>query len=242
MRTEHAPVLLELDRIEVRYGTIAAVRGASLSVREGELVSLIGANGAGKSTTLNAIAGLLPLAAGAVRYCAQTLPDEPADRRLRRGIALVPEGRGILARLSVAENLRLGAYTRPQDASLQADYERLYTLMPRLRERLQQQAGTLSGGEQQMLALGRALLARPRLLLLDEPSMGLAPRLVDRVYDTIAQIAADGVSILLVEQNAALALDMAQRAYVMAAGEIVLEGAAAALREDPAVRRAYLGA
>ncbi|THF61980.1 ABC transporter ATP-binding protein [Pseudothauera rhizosphaerae] len=238
---EAAPPLLQLEGVAVDHGALRAVHGIDLAVHEGEVVSLIGANGAGKSSTLNAVAGLLPLAAGHVRYRGEAVEALPAHLRLARGIALVPEGRGIFARLSVDENLRLGAYTRRDKAVLAADLERVYTLLPRIRERLGQPAGTLSGGEQQMLAIGRALLARPRLLLLDEPSMGLAPRLVDALFDTIAAIARDGVSILLVEQNAALALELAQRAYVMANGRIALEGAAAALRDDPAIRRAYLG-
>ncbi len=241
MAPERGALLLDVDRAEVRHGAVRALRGVSLSVHEGELVSLIGANGAGKSSLLNAIAGLLPLAGGDIRYGGVSIGRLAAHERVARGIALVPEGRAIFARLSVAENLRLGAYTRQDKAALAEDLARVYELLPRIRERLAQQAGTLSGGEQQMLAIGRALLARPRLLLLDEPSMGLAPRLVDAVFDTIERIAGDGVSILLVEQNAGLALELAQRAYVLAAGERVLEGSGAQLRQDPAVRRAYLG-
>ncbi|THF60788.1 ABC transporter ATP-binding protein [Pseudothauera nasutitermitis] len=241
MPAERLSRLLRLSGVAVDHGSLHAVRGLDLEVCEGEVVALIGANGAGKSTTLNAIAGLLPLAAGEIHYLGSALGGMPAHERVRQGIALVPEGRGLFTRLTVAENLRLGAYTRMEGPMLRNDLERVCTLLPRIRERLDQRAGTLSGGEQQMLALARALLARPRLLLLDEPSTGLAPRLVETLFDTIAAIARGGVSILLVEQNAALALELASRAYAMANGRVVLEGEAAALRADPAVRAAYLG-
>ena len=241
MRAEHAPPLLALAGVTVDHGALRAVHGIDLALHEGEVVSLIGANGAGKSTTLAAIAGVLPVAGGEIRYAGEAIHLLPTHQRVRRGLALVPEGRGLFARLTVAENLRLGAYTRDNPQAVAEDLERVLALLPRISERLHQQAGTLSGGEQQMLAIGRALLARPRLLLLDEPSMGLAPRLVDALFDTIATIAREGVSILLVEQNAALALELAQRAYVMANGLIALSGTAAELRDDPAVRHAYLG-
>ncbi len=241
MRAEHAPPLLALAGVTVDHGALRAVHGIDLALHEGEVVSLIGANGAGKSTTLAAIAGVLPVADGEIRYAGEAIHLLPTHQRVRRGLALVPEGRGLFARLTVAENLRLGAYTRDNPQAVAEDLERVLALLPRISERLHQQAGTLSGGEQQMLAIGRALLARPRLLLLDEPSMGLAPRLVDALFDTIATIAREGVSILLVEQNAALALELAQRAYVMANGLIALSGTAAELRDDPAVRHAYLG-
>jgi branched-chain amino acid transport system ATP-binding protein len=241
MNTEHAAPLLALNDVVVDHGALRAVHGVDLTLREGEVVSLIGANGAGKSTTLAAIAGVLPLVGGEIRFAGEAIHGLPPHQRVRRGIALVPEGRGLFARLTVAENLRLGAYTRDDPTAAANDLERVLTLLPRIRERLDQQAGTLSGGEQQMLAIGRALLANPRLLLLDEPSMGLAPRLVDALYELIEQIARDGVSILLVEQNAALALELARYTYVMANGRIALAGEAATLRDDPAVRRAYLG-
>ncbi|MBC9072787.1 ABC transporter ATP-binding protein [Thauera sp. CAU 1555] len=241
MRAEHVPPLLALAGVTVDHGALRAVHGIDLALHEGEVVSLIGANGAGKSTTLAAIAGVLPVADGEIRYAGEAIHLLPTHQRVRRGLALVPEGRGLFARLTVAENLRLGAYTRDNPQAVAEDLERVLALLPRIRERLHQQAGTLSGGEQQMLAIGRALLARPRLLLLDEPSMGLAPRLVDALFDTIATIAREGVSILLVEQNAALALELSQRAYVMANGLITLSGTAAELRDDPAVRHAYLG-
>jgi len=241
MHAEQPLPLLTLSGVHIDHGRQRAVHGIDLRLNEGEVVSLIGANGAGKSTTLAAIAGVLPVADGEIRYAGQTIQHWPAHRRVRHGLVLVPEGRGLFARLTVAENLRLGAYTRNDAQALAADLERVLAWLPRIRERLRQPAGTLSGGEQQMLAIGRALLARPRVLLLDEPSMGLAPRLVDALFELIETIARSGVSILLVEQNAGLALELSQRTYLMANGLIARSGAAAALRDDPAVRRAYLG-
>lgn len=233
--------LLQVRGLRVEYDGIAAVRGIDIEVRSGEIVCLIGANGAGKSSTLNAIAGLLPCAGGEIRYAGVPIDGLPVERRVAAGIALVPEGRGIFRRLTVAENLRLGAWTRKDKAALAADFERICTLLPQLARRLPQLAGTLSGGEQQMLAVGRALLSRPRLLLLDEPSMGLAPRVMEDVFALIATIARDGAALLLVEQNARLALELAARGYVMQAGTIALAGSGAELLANPLVREAYLG-
>ena len=233
-------MLLELRALEVRYGGIRAVRGIDLAVGAGELVCLIGGNGAGKTSTLKAISGLLPLAAGSLRYDGEEIADLPVHERPRRGLVMVPEGRGIFAQLTVAENLAMGAYAR-RDREIQADLERQYETFPRLAERRSQVAGTLSGGEQQMLAMARALMARPRLLLLDEPSMGLAPLMVMRIFEVVRTIARQGVTILLVEQNARLALEVAARGYVMESGAITLAGDAKSLLGDARVREAYLG-
>jgi branched-chain amino acid transport system ATP-binding protein len=232
--------LLELSGLEVAYGGIRAVKGINLEVRERELVTLIGANGAGKTTTLKALAGWLRPAAGRVAYDGRDITGKPAHELVGMGLALVPEGRGVFARLTVAENLAMGAYTR-RDAGVTADYERAYALFPRLAERRRQLAGTLSGGEQQMLAIARALMSRPKLLLLDEPSMGLAPLMVQKIFETIKAVAAEGVTLLLVEQNAKLALEICSRGYVMESGAIVLADTADALLVNPEVRRAYLG-
>jgi branched-chain amino acid transport system ATP-binding protein len=233
-------VLLEIRGLEVNYGGIRAVKGIDLEVREGELVCLIGANGAGKSTTLRAVCGLLPARAGSVRYAGADTAAIAVHELPRRGLVMVPEGRGIFPQLSVEENLAMGAFTR-EDAEVAGDVERQYERFPRLKERRSQTAGTLSGGEQQMLAMGRALMARPKLLLLDEPSMGLAPRLVAKIFDIVREIAKQGVTILLVEQNARLALEAAHRGYVMESGSIALAGEAKGLLENPRVREAYLG-
>ncbi|MCD6061941.1 MAG: transporter ATP-binding protein [Moraxellaceae bacterium] len=233
--------LLSVENLAVAYGGIQAVKGISLTVEEGELVTLIGANGAGKTTTLNTLGGLLPVNGGKIRYAAQDLAALPAHDRVRHGLALVPEGRGIFGRLTVAENLLMGAFHRNDKPAIRSDLDKAYELFPRLREREQQLAGTLSGGEQQMLAIGRALMSRPRLLLLDEPSMGLAPLMVEKIFSIIREINAQGVAILLVEQNARLALAAAQRAYVMESGCITLQGVAAELAADERVRAAYLG-
>ncbi len=241
MPTDTATPLLRLHQVQVDYGAIQAVKGVALEVSAGEMVCLIGANGAGKTTTLNAIAGTLPLAGGRIEYAGQELGRLPAHKRLRKGIALVPEGRGIFTRLTVEENLRMGAYIRDDAAGIEADMARVFEMLPRIRERLRQVAGTLSGGEQQMLAIGRALLSRPKLLLLDEPSMGLAPLIVEKIFEVVQSVQAEGVSILLVEQNANLALEFAQRGYVMESGHITLSGSGEALLQDPAVRAAYLG-
>lgn len=234
--------LLTVNNLVVRYDAIEAVKGISLTVGEGELVALIGANGAGKTTTLNCLAGLLKPAAGTLRYDGRDLAAIPMHDRIRFGLALVPEGRGIFSRLTVAENLQMGAYARNDTAVIAADLEQAYAQFPRLAERRTQLAGTLSGGEQQMLAMGRALMARPRLLLLDEPSMGLAPIMVERIFTIVQDIASRGVAILLVEQNARLALQLANRACVMESGRITLEGDAKALAADERVKAAYLGA
>jgi len=233
-------MLLEVNKLDVRYGGIRAVKGIELAIDAGELVCLIGANGAGKSSTLRAICGLAPVHAGSVRYGGADMAGTPVYERPRRGLVMVPEGRGIFAQLTVEENLAMGAFARG-DADVAGDLERQFQTFPRLRERRTQTAGTLSGGEQQMLAIGRALMARPRLLLLDEPSMGLAPRLVARIFDIVREIAAQGVTILLVEQNARRALEIADRGYVMESGAIALAGAAGQLLSDPRVREAYLG-
>jgi branched-chain amino acid transport system ATP-binding protein len=233
-------VLLELRGLEVNYGGIRAVKGIDLEVREGELVCLIGANGAGKSTTLRAVCGLLAAHAGSVRYAGADIAGTPVHELPRRGLVMVPEGRGIFPQLTVEENLAMGAFTR-NDGDVARDVERRYETFPRLKERRNQTAGTLSGGEQQMLAIGRALMARPKLLLLDEPSMGLAPRLVAKIFEIVCEIAEEGVTILLVEQNARLALEVATRGYVMESGSITLAGDSTALLANPKVREAYLG-
>jgi branched-chain amino acid transport system ATP-binding protein len=231
--------LLEVRGLEVHYGGIRAVRGIDLDVGEGELVCLIGANGAGKSSTLRAICGLVARS-GSVRYAGEEITARPAFELPRRGLVMVPEGRGIFAQLTVEENLAMGAYARV-DGGIGADLARQYEMFPRLAERRRQTAGTLSGGEQQMLAIARALMARPKLLLLDEPSMGLAPMLVAKIFEIVGGIARQGVTILLVEQNAKLALEIAHRAYVMETGAITLAGEARTLLADPKVREAYLG-
>ena len=233
--------MLEVTGLKVSYGGINAVKGIDFRVGPGELVTLIGANGAGKTTTLKTLAGLLRPAAGRICYDGREIHAAPSYQLVRLGLALVPEGRGVFSRLSVEENLALGAYCRNDRAGVGADRERVYGLFPRLAERRGQLAGTLSGGEQQMLAIGRALMSRPRLLLLDEPSMGLAPIMVTRIFETIRTIAAEGVTLLLVEQNARLALEISDRGYVMESGAIALAGSAAALLNNPQVRHAYLG-
>jgi branched-chain amino acid transport system ATP-binding protein len=233
--------LLEISKLSVAYGGIKAVRELSLEVGQGEMVCLIGANGAGKTTTLKAISGLIAPHAGSVHFDGQSLTRLPAHEVARRGLALVPEGRGVFPRMSVAENLMMGAYTRRDRPAIARDLDQVYALLPRLTERQAQLAGLLSGGEQQMLALGRAMMARPRLLLLDEPSMGLAPLMVQAVFEIIRQIAASGVSVLLIEQNAHLALKTCARGYVLENGVIAVSGEASELAANPAVRQAYLG-
>ncbi len=233
--------ILDLTRLEVAYGGIQAVKGIDLAVHEGELVCLIGANGAGKTTTLKGICGVQPVKAGRIRYRGEDVTGKPPHRLVRRGLAMVPEGRGVFGALTIEENLAMGAYIRHDREGVRADIDRMFTLFPRLKERHRQTAGTLSGGEQQMLAIARALMSRPRLLLLDEPSMGLAPLMVQKVFETILTVSAEGVTILLIEQNAKLALEVSHRGYVMESGEITLTGEAAKLLHDPAVRAAYLG-
>jgi branched-chain amino acid transport system ATP-binding protein len=232
--------LLEVDDIHTHYGAIEALKGVSLTVDEGEVVTLIGSNGAGKSTTLRSISGLTPASAGKILFEGEEITRVPAHQIVSRGIALSPEGRHCFHRMSVRENLDLGAYRR-SGSEVAQDLERVFDLFPRLQERENQKAGTMSGGEQQMLAIGRALMARPRLLMLDEPSMGIAPILVQRIYQTIGEINRSGVAILLVEQNANYALDISSRAYVLATGAIALRGKSSSLRDDPEVQRAYLG-
>ena len=233
-------VLLSVQDLAVAYGGIRAVKGVSFEVRAGEKVCLIGSNGAGKTTTLKAITGLLPLASGQVRVMGQATAGQGPWDLVRQGLVMVPEGRGVFARMSILENLQMGAYVR-RDGRVQDDLDRVWALFPRLAERRQQLAGTLSGGEQQMLAMGRALMSQPKLLLLDEPSMGLSPVMVDKIFEVIEQVSREGVTLLLVEQNASRALQMADRGYVMESGVISTSGAAQALLGDPQVRAAYLG-
>ena len=233
--------MLEVRGLRVTYGGITAVKGIDFEVHERELVTLVGSNGAGKTTTLKALCGLVRPAAGEIRYDGRQVTGEPAHRLVRAGMALVPEGRGVFGRLTVAENLDMGAYGRLDRHAIPADRDRAYALFPRLAERRRQLAGTLSGGEQQMLAIARALMSRPKLLLLDEPSMGLAPLMVQRIFETIRAVAAEGVTLLLVEQNAKLALELCHRGYVMESGSITLADSATALLGNPQVRQAYLG-
>ncbi len=234
--------LLRIQGLAVHYGGIRAVKGIDLEVGEGEVVCLIGANGAGKTTTLRALAGILIPAAGTVRYSGEDLTRVPAHQRVRRGLAMVPEGRGVFPRLSVEENLQMGAYFRDDRDGIRADLEQALDLFPRLRERRNQKGGTLSGGEQQMLAMARALMSRPRLLLLDEPSMGLAPLAVQKIFETVRAIASQGVTLLLVEQNARMALEVSQRGYVLEGGRVAVSDDSQSLLRSPAVRAAYLGA
>jgi branched-chain amino acid transport system ATP-binding protein len=234
-------MLLELDNITLLYGHIEALHGISLTVSQGEIVALIGANGAGKSTTMRAISGLRPIAQGSIRFDGQDISRLRADLRVVRGVSQSPEGRGIFPGMTVRENLEMGAYTRRNRAEIDEDMQRVFTLFPRLKEREKQAGGTLSGGEQQMLAVGRALMSRPKLLLLDEPSMGLAPILIQQIFDIIVEINQQGTTVLLVEQNAQQALSRAHRAYVLETGRIVKEGTGAELLDDPAVKDAYLG-
>ncbi len=233
--------LLSIEQLQVAYGGIRAVKGIDLKVEQGELVCLIGANGAGKTTTLRAITGLVRAAVGTVRYDGTDITRLKPHEIARRGLALVPEGRGVFAQLTIEENLAMGAYARSDSAAVASDVERVFTLFPRLKERRKQTAGTLSGGEQQMLAIARALMSRPKLLLLDEPSMGLAPLMVEKIFDVVRTIASEGVTLLLVEQNARLALEISQRGYVLEGGLVTLTGEGKALLHDPRIREAYLG-
>jgi branched-chain amino acid transport system ATP-binding protein len=232
--------LLEVDDIHTFYGNIEALKGVSLEVEEGEIVTLIGSNGAGKSTTLRSISGLSPPRQGSIRFAGEEIQHVPPQEIVRLGISQSPEGRHCFQRMTVRENLELGAYLR-RDARVKDDLDRVFDLFPRLKEREKQKAGTMSGGEQQMLAIGRALMAEPKLLLLDEPSMGIAPILVQRIYETIAEINRQGMTILLVEQNANFALGVSRRGYVLETGQVALADSSAKLREDPEVQRAYLG-
>ncbi len=236
-----AKALLQVEQLALAYGGIQAVKGVDLQVFPGELVSLIGSNGAGKTTTLKAITGGMRAQAGRIRYLGGDIAGLGAWDLVRQGLCMVPEGRGIFGRMTILENLQMGAYIRDGAAQIQADIERIFTTFPRLKERRSQLAGTLSGGEQQMLAMGRALMAQPKLLLLDEPSMGLSPLMVDKIFEVIQGMAAQGMTVLLVEQNARRALQIADRAYVMESGLITLSGAAKNLLDDPKVRVAYLG-
>ncbi|MEU7933967.1 ABC transporter ATP-binding protein [Micromonospora echinofusca] len=234
-------MLLEIDDVSLLYGRIQALHGISLTVDEGEIVALIGANGAGKSTTMRAISGIRPVASGSIRFDGEDITKLRADLRVRRGLCQAPEGRGVFPGMTVLENLDMGAYTRRDRAGIAQDLDRVLGLFPRLAERRKQQGGTLSGGEQQMLAVGRALMSRPKLLLLDEPSMGLAPMLIQQIFDIIVEINQQGTTVLLVEQNAQQALARAHRAYVLETGRIVKSGTGAELLHDPAVKEAYLG-
>ena len=232
--------LLALEGLHVAYGGIRAVKGIDVSIEPGELVCLIGANGAGKTTTLRAITGLVRAAEGRITYDGDDITRRRVHEIARRGLAMVPEGRGVFAQLTIEENLAMGAYAR-RDRDVASDVERVFALFPRLKERRRQTAGTLSGGEQQMLAIARALMSRPKLLLLDEPSMGLAPLMVEKIFEVIRRIATEGVTLLLVEQNARLALEVSHRGYVLEGGLVTMTGAARALLDDPRVRQAYLG-
>jgi branched-chain amino acid transport system ATP-binding protein len=232
--------LLEVIGLKVAYGGIQAVKGVSFQVNQGELVSLIGANGAGKTTTLKAITGTQPAADGEIRFMGRSVKGQGSWDLVKQGLVMVPEGRGVFARMTITENLLMGAFVRV-DAEIDADIEKVFGVFPRLKERRAQLAGTMSGGEQQMLAMGRALMARPKVLLLDEPSMGLSPIMVDKIFEVIGNFHRDGTTILLVEQNASRALQLATRGYVMDSGEITMSGEAKALLNDPKVRAAYLG-
>lgn len=233
-------ILLKITDLKVAYGGIQAVKAVSLEVRKGELVSLIGANGAGKTTTLKAITGLQAVADGEIQFMGQSIKGQGAWDLARQGLVMVPEGRGTFARMTILENLQMGAYLR-KDSEIEVDIDRIFSIFPRLKERSKQLAGTLSGGEQQMLAMGRGLMARPKLLLLDEPSMGLSPLMVDKIFEVISDIHSQGVTLLLVEQNASRALQLANRGYVMESGEVTISGEGRALLLDPQVRAAYLG-
>ncbi|HEY5800145.1 MAG TPA: ABC transporter ATP-binding protein [Burkholderiaceae bacterium] len=235
--------MLKLDQLSVAYGGIKAVKGISLEVNKGELVALIGANGAGKTTTLKAITGTLPecTVTGSITYQGQPLAGMKSFHLVQKKLAMVPEGRGVFTRMSIQENLMMGAYTRNDKAGIEADIEKWFGVFPRLKERAQQMAGTLSGGEQQMLAMARALMSHPELLLLDEPSMGLAPIMVEKIFEVVRNVHAQGITVLLVEQNAKLALQAANRGYVMDSGLITMHGEASKMLDDPAVKAAYLG-
>ncbi|MCA3860106.1 MAG: ABC transporter ATP-binding protein [Burkholderia sp.] len=236
-----ADVLLKVRGLKVAYGGIQAVKGVDMEVRQGELVTLIGANGAGKTTTMKAITGLKPYSAGDIEYEGKSIKGIPSHELLKRGLAMVPEGRGIFARMSIIENMQMGAYLRNDNEQIKKDVERMFGFFPRLKERATQLAGTLSGGEQQMLAMSRAILSKPKLLLLDEPSMGLSPIMVEKIFEVVREISKEGITVLLVEQNARLALQAADRGYVMDSGTVTMEGDAKQMLDDPKVRAAYLG-
>ena len=234
-------VLLKISGLKVSYGGIQAVKGVDFEVREGELVSLIGSNGAGKTTTMKAITGTLPFIAGDIEYLGKSIKGKGAWDLVQDGLAMVPEGRGVFTRMTITENLQMGAYIRTDTAGVAEDIEKMFVLFPRLRERKDQLAGTMSGGEQQMLAMGRALMSRPKVLLLDEPSMGLSPIMVDKIFEVVKDVYAQGVTVLLVEQNASRALGIADRGYVMESGLVTMSGDAKQMLSDPKVRAAYLG-
>lgn len=236
-----APVLLQVKGLKVGYGGIQAVKGVDFQVHQGELVSLIGSNGAGKTTTMKAVTRGLPIADGEILYLGQSIKGKGAWDLVAEGLVMVPEGRGVFARMTITENLLMGAYTRKDKAGIQADIERMFGIFPRLKERKDQLAGTMSGGEQQMLAMARALMSQPKVLLLDEPSMGLSPIMVDKIFEVVRDVYAMGVTIVLVEQNASRALELANRGYVMESGLVTMQGDGRALLSDPKVRAAYLG-
>ena len=233
--------LLKVSNLKVSYGGIQAVKGVDFEVHEGELVSLIGSNGAGKTTTMKAITGTLPINAGDIEYLGKSIKGQGPWDLVKQGLAMVPEGRGVFTRMTIIENLQMGAYIRDDKDGIAADMERMFTIFPRLRERKDQLAGTMSGGEQQMLAMGRALMSRPKVLLLDEPSMGLSPIMVDKIFEVVKDVYAQGVTVLLVEQNASRALSIANRGYVMESGIVTMSGDAKEMLNDPKVRAAYLG-
>ena len=233
--------LLQVTGLQVAYGGIQAVKGVDFEVREGELVTLIGSNGAGKTTTMKAITGTLPLAGGDIEYMGKSIRGQGPWDLVKQGLAMVPEGRGVFTRMSIMENLHMGAYIRDDKQGIEDDIEKMFAIFPRLKERRTQLAGTMSGGEQQMLAMGRALMSRPKVLLLDEPSMGLSPLMVDKVFEVVQDVYAQGVTVLLVEQNASRALSIANRGYVMESGIITMNGDAKQMLNDPKVRAAYLG-
>jgi branched-chain amino acid transport system ATP-binding protein len=241
MSTPSTPVLLKVTGLQVAYGGIQAVKGVDFEVHEGELVTLIGSNGAGKTTTMKAITGSLPALAGRIEYLGENIAGKGAWDLVKQGLAMVPEGRGVFARMTITENLLMGAYIRNDKAEIANDIDKVFGIFPRLKERKDQLAGTMSGGEQQMLAMGRALMSRPKVLLMDEPSMGLSPIMVDKIFDVVRDVYAQGVTVLLVEQNASRALGIANRGYVMDSGLITMSGEAKALLSDPKVRAAYLG-
>src|SRR5450830_126553 len=234
-------ILLKVKNLKVAYGGIQAVKGVDFEVREGELVSLIGSNGAGKTTTMKAITGILPINDGDIEYMGKSIRGQGPWDLVKQGLAMVPEGRGVFTRMTILENLQMGAYTSDDNAQILVDIDKVFTIFPRLKERRDQLAGTLSGGEQQMLAMGRALMSRPKVLLMDEPSMGLAPIMVDKIFEVILDVFAQGVTVLLVEQNASRALAIADRGYVMESGIITMSGDAKTMLHDPKVRAAYLG-
>ncbi len=236
-----ANTLLKISGLKVAYGGIKAVKGIDLEVREGELISLIGSNGAGKTTTMKAVTGSLGYEAGDIEYLGKSIKGKGAWDLVKQGLAMVPEGRGVFTRMTITENLQMGAYIRKDKAGIAQDIERMFGIFPRLRERKDQLAGTMSGGEQQMLAMARALMSQPKVLLLDEPSMGLSPIMVDKIFEVVRDVSKQGVTILLVEQNARRALQIADRAYVMDSGEIIMTGVGRDMLDDPKVRAAYLG-